>query len=110
MGAAFAAALELLGPTIINMLRMMLFVHAGKIVVGILGFIGLNFVADHYVIDPMLDQIRAMMATGPTGTWGALMIQYMGILRFDQAVSMMLSAWVMVQTIKNGKILLSKVA
>lgn len=97
-------------PVLINMLRVALFVHAGKIVVGILGFLGLSFATDRYVIDPMLDQIRAMMTTGPGGSFGTTAINYLGILRLDVAVSMTISAYVMVQTIKNGKILLSKVS
>ena len=102
-------ALGALVPILINMLRMMLFVHAGKIVVGILGFLGINFVAQRFVVDPGLDYIRSLMATGPSGEFGAYAMQWMGILRFDQAVSMLLSAWVMVQTIKSGKLLLGKV-
>jgi hypothetical protein len=94
---------------LVNTLRVMLFVHAGKIVVGILGFIGLDLVASHYVIGPMLDLIRDQMNVGPSGSFGATALNWLGVLRIDQAVSMMLSAWAIVQTIKQGKVILGKV-
>lgn len=107
---ALVALLESLLPVAMNYLRIMLFVHAGKIIVGVLGFFGLSIAVDHYVIDPALDTIRGMMTSGPGGTFGAAAMQWMGVLRIDQAVSMMLSAWTVVQGIKQGKIMLQKVA
>jgi hypothetical protein len=109
MPAALAALLVDLLPWLVNMLRVMLYVHAGKIIIGILGFLGLDLVAQHYVITPMLDTIRGMMTTGPGGSFGTMAMQWMGILRVDQAVSMMLSAWTITQGIKQGKVILSKV-
>jgi hypothetical protein len=91
-----------------NMLRVMLFMHAGKIIVGILGFFGLEYITYHYGIAPALAWISDLMTTGPGGEFGAACIAWMGVMQFDRAVTMLLSAWGIAQTIKSAKSFLGK--
>lgn len=97
-------------PVLVNALRIMLLVHAGRVIVGLLGFFGFNFVIYRYGVQPAMDFINDLMAAGPSGTFGATALQWMGLLRMDQAVSMVLSTFVAVQGIKQGKVLLGKIS
>jgi hypothetical protein len=99
-----------LGAILINVLRWLLFTYAGKIVLSVLAYFGLSFVAHKFVIEPALDQIRAMMASGPGGDIASYAFQWAGLLNLDKAVSMLISAWVICQGIKTGKVILSKVS
>ncbi len=101
--------LAALVPFAVNALRVMLFVHAAKMVVGILAFFGLSIFVNKVVLGPGIAAIEAMMSTGPGGSFGATAIAWLGVLRLDDAVSMLISAWVIVNTIKNAKIALQKV-
>lgn len=95
---------------IINAGRFLLFTYAGKIIVSVIAAFGLTVATQKFVMSPFLDYIRNMMQGGPSGEFGAYAMQWMGILRIDQACSMLLSAWVTVQGIKAGKVFLGKVA
>lgn len=87
----------------INALRVMLFVQAGKIIVGILGFFGLTYATNKYAVAPLLSAIQSMVNTGPTGEFGSAVMEWMGLMRFDQALTMLISAWTIAFAIKSAK-------
>lgn len=92
---------------LVNMLRVMLMAKAGLFVAKVLGFFGLTFLTNEYAIEPLLAQIQGMM-TGSAGggDLGAALIAWAGVLRFDEAVSMVLSAYSTAMTIRGGKMVL----
>jgi hypothetical protein len=96
-------------PFLVNAIRAMLFIHFAKMLVGALAFLGLTIMVNNVVIDPIISGIQARMSQGPTGSFGATALQWLGVLQLDKAVSMLLSAYVIVNTIKTAKISLQKV-
>lgn len=99
-----------LAAILVNVGRWLLFTYAGKLVVGILAYFGLSLVTHKFLIQPAISQVQAMMAAGPGGSFGAAAFQWAGLLNLDKAVSMLISAWLVVNGIKTGKVVLSKVS
>ena len=83
-------------------------VRAGVIFGRILGWFGLQWAVNEYGVEPMLDWVRQLMAQGPGGDLGPKVMAWAGVLRLDVAVSMLLSAYVAVWSIKSVKAFLTK--
>lgn len=94
---------------ILNGLRILLFTQGGRIIVGILSWLGLSLATHAFAMGPALSFFQSQMASGPGSGIGALALQWLGVLRFDQAVSMLISAWTIKVSIDAAKISLSKV-
>lgn len=92
-----------------NAFRIMLFSQAGRIIVGILSFFGLQWATHKFAIGPAVAWFQSQMGSGPVGEFGATALAWMGVLRFDQAISMLLSAWGVRVAIDGAKGFLSKV-
>ncbi|MDR7135725.1 hypothetical protein J2X06_002943 [Lysobacter niastensis] len=95
---------------LVNVMRIMLMAKIGAFIVKALAFFGFTWATNKFAVAPAMDFIRDHMATlnGIGGEYGTLMVQWLGVLRFDQAVSMMLSAYAAAWTIKGAKVFLAK--
>ena len=89
--------------------RWLLFSYAGKIVVSILLSFGIGITTHKFLVAPFMDTISSWMLQGPAGEFGARAVDWMGVMRLDQAVSIVCGAFLTAQTIKAGKTALSKV-
>lgn len=104
MPAPVVGAVAGLIALLVNMIRTMLMIKAGVIVAKILLFFGIQIVTDRYVIDPLLDFVRGMIDTGPAGGIGAALVGWAGVLKFDQALSMILSAYATAASIRSLRV------
>lgn len=99
-----------LAALLVNVFRWLLFTYAGKLVLSVLVFFGLSFTTQKLVTAPFTGAIQAMATATPSGEFAALAVQWMGVLNFDRALTMICAAFVTAQTIKAGKVALSKVS
>ncbi len=93
--------------TAINSLRVMLFTWNGSFALGILAFFGLTWGVHRVIMTPSIGFIQNLMGGGPGGEFGATAIAWMGVLRFDVAVSMIVGALVARAAISAAKAALS---
>lgn len=95
---------------IITILRALLLARAITFVASLLATLGLTIAATHYVVTPLVNQVRTLASSlGSFGQFGAVAIQWAGILQLDVAATMMLSAFVIAFAVKSGKVALHKV-
>jgi len=58
-----------------------------------MAWLGIAWATQSFAVGPWLDNLRNNMQGGsPGGEWGALIIQYAGLMKFDQACTMLASA------------------
>lgn len=92
---------------LIHALRIMLMAKAGALVLKILLFFGLAITVNRVAIDPVLNQLEGYVAQlGSTGGTMAVAVQWAGLLRFDEALSMLLSAFATAMLIKQSRVFL----
>jgi hypothetical protein len=88
-------------------LRVLLMARLGLMVAKVLGFFGLTFVTNKYAVGPLLAQVEGFIAqAGQAGQFGAVAMQWAGLMRFDDALSMVISALGMAFTIKQARVAL----
>lgn len=84
----------------------------GYIVMSILVWLGINWSSMTLVVDPLIDAIRNYAgASGGgigSGPWGEAAMAWAGVLRMDQAITMLLSAYTTKVTILNARLFLWK--
>jgi len=95
-------------PIVVTALRIMLLAKIGAFVAKLLMFFGFTWATNKFAVEPALDALRTHMAIAPSGEYGAVMVQWLGVLRFDQAVTMVISAYGAAWTIKGAKVWLAK--
>lgn len=95
---------------VINLLRILLMAKLGAMIASILLFFGLVWGTNKFAIGPAFDFLQNHMASlsGVGGEYGAVMFAWLGVLRFDQAVTMVLSAYTAAWTIKSAKVFLMR--
>lgn len=91
---------------LVNLLRTMLMVKAGVIIAKVLLFFGLAITVHKFAVDPLLDQVRAIVGGGPVGSLGATVLAWAGVLKLDQAVTMVLSAYAAAAVIRSSRVAL----
>lgn len=99
-----------LAALLVTVIRWLLFTYAGKLVLSLLAYFGIAFTTQHFVTAPFTATIASMANSSPSGEFGALALRWMGVLNFDRALTMICAAFVTAQTIKAGKVALSKVS
>lgn len=97
----------LLAP-LLNGLRILLMAKLGAMVARVLTFLGVTFATQNYAVEPAIDQVRHYMTTNPGGDLGAQVVAWAGVMKLDVAVTMLLSAYSAVWTIKQAKAFLMK--
>lgn len=84
----------------------------GYFIAAALLWLGINITAVTVVVQPAIDMLTAMAnnAGSAQGDLGAVAFQWMGVLRFDQALTMIISAYATRNLIHNGRIMFFKLA
>jgi len=94
---------------LMTVLRVLLMSKIGSIVVAALLFLGLSLAVNNYAIDPLLTRLENYVnQLGAGGGAMAYAMQWAGMLNFDKAVSVLLSAYTTAWTIKSAKVFLTK--
>src|SRR5690606_18021523 len=94
---------------LMTVLRVLLIAKIGSIVVSALLFIGLSLAINNYAIEPLLTQLENYVnQLGAGGGAMAQAMQWAGVLNFDKACSVLLSAYTTAWTIKSAKVFLTK--
>jgi len=91
-----------------NALRKLFGSRMGTWVASAMAWLGLSFGSYQIAIDPMLDAIRAHMQSGGGGEYGSVAVAYMGVMKFDVAVSMAISYVAIRQGVASAKLFLTK--
>lgn len=82
--------------------------HIGLFIASALVWIGINFASVKLVIEPVYDQLTAFATSGQGGggDLGAAMWQYLGVLNFDKALTMIISAVATKKALTAGRLFL----
>ncbi len=65
----------------------------GPWVAEVMVWLGISWATNEFLVDPWISQMEdAMRAGAPGGEWGALVVSYAGIMKFDVACTMIASA------------------
>lgn len=92
-----------------TVLRVLLMAKIGAFIVSALLFFGFTWTINEYAIEPALDTLRNYMnSMGSASSIAGHAIAWAGVLRFDDAVSVLISAWTTAWTIKSARVWLSK--
>ncbi|WP_313475568.1 DUF2523 family protein [Stutzerimonas kunmingensis] len=61
--------------------------------VEVLAWLGIAWATHEFAVEPWLDNMKDHLQGGtPGGEWGAILIAYAGLMKFDQACTMIASA------------------
>lgn len=82
--------------------------RSGLFVVGAMTWLGLSFGTHKIFTEPTLDMIESHMHTNMGGDLGVTMMQWLGVMRFDEAVSMIVSAYAIRKAAQAGKVILQR--
>ena len=99
------AAPLVLGPIvglILAWFSRLMMLKLGAWILGAMVYLGIYFGTQEYVIEPLLDQVRAIAEGGITGT----LAEWVAFLNFDRAITMVLSAYSTAGTIAATKMAL----
>ncbi|EWS76976.1 hypothetical protein AF72_13255 [Xylella taiwanensis] len=82
----------------------------GYLVMVAFAWLGINWGSYHFVMTPVINQLYIYMdGVGSSGgDWGASAIDWLGVLNFDRAVSMIISAYVARFAVLSGRLYLFK--
>jgi len=93
---------------LMNALRKLFGSRMGTWVAAAMAWLGLSFGSYKVAIEPTLDVMRGYMQSGAGGELGAVATAYMGVMKFDVAVSMLISYVVIKQGVSGAKVFLQK--
>ena len=98
---------------LVSALGWMLRSQIGLLLVTGLAWLGMNFASVKLIVEPIYDQLTnyATPTSGGSGELGqmaAVMFQYLGLLNFDKALTMIISAVAMKKAITAGRLYLFK--
>lgn len=92
---------------IMHALRIMLMAKIGAFAIKLLSFFGLSIITHKYVVDPLLDQLETWISqVGAVGQYGAVAMQWAGLMRWDDSLSMVISTIATIATIKQARVAL----
>jgi len=81
----------------------------GTWLVAALGWFGLAWATHKFAVEPWIDNMRQHLQSGtPGGEWGSVLVAYAGLMKFDQACTMIASAVVAKFAVKAAKAFLVK--
>lgn len=93
---------------LVNAFRVIFASQLGRWIVSALVFMGISYGTQKVLIAPAISQLTTMMNGGPAGSFGAAALNWMGVLRFDQAVSMLAAAVTTKMGVQNARMMLTK--
>lgn len=77
----------------------------GQMITAILAWLGISLAAYEFGVEPFLDQLRDYAQGGMGGgEYAAVALQWMGLMKFDVALTMILSAIAAKHAINAGKV------
>lgn len=81
----------------------------GLFIMGAMVWLGINFATIKIVVDPAISLLRGYATSGMGGgEFAAAAIAWMGVLQFDKAITMVISAIVSKHAVMQGRLFLFK--
>lgn len=81
----------------------------GLFIMGAMIWLGINFATIKVVIDPAISLLRGYASSGMGGgEFASMAIAWMGVLQFDKAITMVISAIVSKHAVMQGRLFLFK--
>lgn len=114
IGGATAAAKKLTASAIVagvvGGITYMFKTKLGLFIMGAMVWLGINFASIKVVVEPAIDLLTgyAESAGSGTGEFGTTAIAWMGVLNFDKAITMVISAIVTKHVLTQGRLFLFK--
>lgn len=94
---------------LVNAFRTLFASRLGAWVAGALGWLGLSFGVQKVAVEPAIDQLRGYMdSLGGAGQVAADAVAWAGVMQFDIAVTMLISAIVIRRGISAGRVFLQR--
>lgn len=92
---------------LVNALRILFMSRLGVMIAGALAWFGLSWGTQKVAIQPAIDTLSSYMNFGAGGgSFASAAIAYMGVLHFDTAVSMIISAFATRNGVKAARAVL----
>jgi len=81
----------------------------GLFIMSAMIWLGINFATVKIAIEPAIDLLQGYASGGmPGGEFGTAAVQWMGVLNFDRAITMVISAIVSKHAVMQGRLFLFK--
>ena len=94
---------------LVDALEWLFTTYIGLWIVKAFVFLGISLGVQHFVVGPFLDQIKALANAGVGGgELGQTALAWMGVLKFDRCISMIISAVAAKYTVNAAKLFLQK--
>lgn len=89
-------------------LRLLFLSRIGLWIASALLWLGINFTSVKMVIEPTANLLKGYTSgmSGAGGMYGAIAMQYAGMMNLDRAVTMIVSAYITKQAITSGRLFL----
>lgn len=95
---------------LMTVLRVLLIAKIGSIIVAALAFFGFTWAVNKWGIDPAMNALDNYVGQlGSTGGTMASAMQWAGVLQFDVAISVLISAYTVKWTLTSARVFLMKV-
>lgn len=89
-------------------LRLLISTRLGTWIVGALVWMGLGLFSTKVVLGPTINQLESFVGQLGSGDMGASALQWAGVLKFDVAITMVVSAYVTRHAVTATKLFLGK--
>jgi len=89
-------------------LRMLFASRLGTWIVGAMVWAGVGLFSTKVVLQPTIDQLEGFVNQLGSGEMGATALQWAGVLKFDVAITMVVSAYVTRHAVSATKLFLGK--
>lgn len=82
----------------------------GQFITAILAFLGISLATYTFAVQPFIDQLESMANAGMGGgQFSAFALNFLGIMNFDKALTMIISAVAAKHAVGAGKVFFKKV-
>lgn len=94
---------------LMTVLRVLLIAKIGSFIVSALVFFGLTIGINNYAIEPALNALQTYVGQlGASGGAVATALAWAGVLNFDKAIGVLISAYTTAWTIRGAKVFLMR--
>lgn len=105
--------MPILAPILAGLLEGLMWLfrtQLGRFIVGALLWLGLSFSTQKVVMGPAISQLTSLVTNigSQGGDYGAIAIQWLGVLKFDVAISMIVGTYASIASVAATRAFLTK--
>lgn len=109
LGSIFGGIFRSLWPKAVQAVMWLAKSRLGLVIATAFAWLGINFATVKIILEPAIDFLTDSASAGyGGGEFGAVATQWMGLLQFDRALTMIISAVVAKHAIMSGRLFLFK--